>query len=379
MWTVSLSNTSFDHLDAGAVTEVLQSGWVSMGELTEKFERRFAQFIGVRHAIAVTNGTAALHLANSALRMDPGAEVICPACTFVATANAVVYAGAKPVFADIQGDIDLNISPSSIEDRITDRTRAIIVVHYAGYPCDMNMIVSIARRHNLHLIEDCAHAPGAGTGGKRCGSIGDIGCFSFFANKNMTTAEGGMITTNNDILARRIRSLRSHGMTSTTYDRHRGRARSYDVTELGYNYRIDELRSALGLAQLGKLPHWNAQRKTLRHHYLERLSSIEALTIPFLETDGEPVDHIFAVLLKEEERRQDFMTFLKMNGIQTSIHYPAVHLFDYYRRSYGYRTGMLPRTERVANREVTLPLYPGMTTDDVEYVSRNIMTFFQRR
>jgi dTDP-4-amino-4,6-dideoxygalactose transaminase len=377
MWTVSLSNTSFDHIDTSAVNEVLQSGWVSMGELTEKFERRFAEFIGVRHAIAVTNGTAALHLSNSALRIDPGTEVICPALTFVATANAIVYAGAKPVFADIHGDTDLTISPASIEDCITDRTRAIIVVHYAGYPCDMNTIMAIARRYNLHVIEDCAHAPGASTGSKRCGSIGDIGCFSFFANKNMTTAEGGMITTNNDMFARRIRNMRSHGMTSTTYDRHQGHAFSYDVIELGYNYRIDELRSALGLAQLGKLPHWNTQRKKLCNRYRELLSPIDAIILPFLETNGESVNHIFPVLIKEDERRQYFMAFLKTHGIQTSIHYPAVHLFDYYRRSYGCRIGMLPKTERVANSEVTLPLYPDMKTEDVEYIGSIIKKFFK--
>ena len=193
----------------------------------------------------------------------------------------------------------------------------------------------------------------------------------------MTTAEGGMITTYNDMLARRIRNMRSHGMTSTTYDRHQGHAFSYDVIELGYNYRIDELRSALGLAQLGKLTHWNTQRKRLCDRYRKLLSSIDAIILPFLETNGESVNHIFPVLLKEDERRQEFMAYLKTHGIQTSIHYPAVHLFDYYRRSYGCRTGMLPKTEQVANREVTLPLYPDMKTDDVEYIGSIIKKFFK--
>ncbi|MDJ0875050.1 MAG: DegT/DnrJ/EryC1/StrS family aminotransferase [Desulfobacterales bacterium] len=376
MWAVSLFNTCFDEGDAAILRDVLESGWVSMGTITVNFERAFAEYIGVRHAIAVTNGTAALHLANRAIGIGPGDEVLCPALTFVATANAIVYSGGHPVFADIQGVDDLTISPASIEKQINERTRAITVVHYAGHPCDMDAITSIARRYNLQVIEDSAHAPGARLGSLQCGAIGDIGCFSFFANKNMTTAEGGMITTNDDILARRIRHMRSHGMTSTTYDRHQGHAYSYDVTELGYNYRIDEIRSALGLRQLEKLPLWYAHRKRLRQRYLDRLSPIDALTIPFLAPRGESACHIVPILLNDEKCRPDFMAHMKANGIQTSIHYPPVHLFEFYRRTFGWREGALPNTEKVAAREVTLPLYPGMKDEEVDYVCQNIESFF---
>lgn len=379
MWAVSLFNTCFDKEDAAGLCDVLDSGWVSMGAITEQFEQKFADTIGVRHAIAVSNGTAALHLANRAIGIGPGDEVVCPALTFVATANAVVYTGARPIFADIQGDQDLTISPASIEALITENTRAITVVHYAGYPCDMNAIMSIARRYNLHVIEDCAHAPGARIAGCQCGAIGDIGCFSFFANKNMTTAEGGMLTTDSDRFARRLRRLRSHGMTSTTLDRHHGHACSYDVMDLGYNYRIDEIRSALGLRQITKLPFWNAQRKRLHQHYCERLSAIDSLTIPFREPMGESVYHIFPILLSDATARHDFMAYLKSRGIQTSIHYPPAHLFAYYRRTFGFSEGLLPRTESVANREVTLPLYPGMKEDNVDYVCGNIASYFKRR
>lgn len=379
MWSVSLFNTCFDDGEADALRHVLQSGWVSMGAVTERFEHRFAQFVGARHAIAVSSGTAALHLANSALGIGPGDEVLCPALTFVATANAIIYAGGRPVFADIRDEGDLTVSPTSIEERITRNTRAITVVHYAGFPCDMDAIMGIARRHNLYVIEDCAHSPGARIGNLHCGAIGDVGCFSFFANKNMTTAEGGMVTTNNDMLAHRIRRLRSHGMTSTTFDRHKGHAYSYDVTDLGYNYRIDELRSALGLRQLEKLVQWNARRIALRNRYIELLSNVESLTIPFLNPRGENASHIFPILLKEDICRRDFMAYLKTQGVQTSIHYPPVHLFDYYRCRYGFSEGLLPRTEQVAAREVTLPLYPDMKAGDITAVSRVVKSFFRQR
>ncbi len=379
MWSLALSDTCFDEEDAHVLSNVLESGWVSMGALTEKFERRFADFINVKHAIAVSNGTAALHLACESLNIGAGDEVIVPSLTFVATANAVLYAGATPVFADIQGARDLTIAPEAIENCISPRTKAIVVVHYAGYPCNMTAIMAIARRHNLHVIEDSAHAPGATHGTLNCGAIGDIGCFSFFANKNMTTAEGGMLTTNRTDLAQRIRCLRSHGMTSSTYDRHRGHAYSYDVTALGYNYRIDELRSALGLRQLGKLAQWNAQRRALWSYYRDALDDIDALAIPFRDHEGQGVHHIFPILLKHADCRPQFMSALKSHGIQTSIHYPPVHLFSYYRRTFGFRAGMLPNTEMAASREVTLPLYPGMEIEDIDRIRACIKKFFRNK
>ena len=254
MWKIPLCEMSLGQRESEAIQKVLSSGWLTMGEITHEFEQRFAELVGVKHALAVSSCTAALHLANQVLGIGPGDEVICPALTFVATANAIVYVGARPVFADIESFDNFSISAEDIEAKITDKTKAILVVHYAGYPCDMDQITDVAKRYQLRIIEDCAHAPGASYHGKPCGSIGDLGCFSFFSTKNMTTAEGGMLTTNDEQLAERLRIMRSHGMTSLTLDRHKGHAFSYDVVELGYNYRMDEIRAALGLVQLGCIP-----------------------------------------------------------------------------------------------------------------------------
>ncbi len=376
MWKVPLFDTSFDEREIEAVQNVIRSGWLTMGEVTQEFESRFAEFLGVKHAIAVCNGTAALHLANMALGIGPGDEVICPSLTFVAGANSVSYTGARPVFADIDSENNLCISPQDIEKKITQKTRAIQVMHYAGYPCDMGQIRQIAKTHKLYIIEDCAHAPGAKYSGKYCGTIGDIGCFSFFSNKNMTTGEGGLVTTNDDKIAEKIRLMRSHGMTTLTWDRARGHAFSYDVVEAGFNYRIDEIRSAIGLVQMEKLQDNNTSRKELVRLYRERLGRMRGIEIPFANTFGVSSYHILPALLKTNINRHDFMGYLKDHGIQTSIHYPPIHRFDYYRRIFG-NNNMLSVTEEIAKREVTLPLYPSMKSDDVNYVVDKINDFLK--
>jgi dTDP-4-amino-4,6-dideoxygalactose transaminase len=238
-WRVPLIDIDFGIEEEEAVLQVIRSRWLSMGMVTQAFEQEFAAFIGAKYALAVTNATAALHLACLAVGIGPGDEVIVPSLTFVATANAVRYTGATPVFADIESLDWLNISPASIESRITGHTKAILVVHYAGFPCNMPAIMDIARRHNLVVLEDAAHAIGSSLGGRSLGTWGAIGCYSFFSNKNMTTGEGGMLATDDDSLAEKLRLLRSHGMTSLSWDRHQGHAYSYDVVDLGYNYRID--------------------------------------------------------------------------------------------------------------------------------------------
>ncbi len=245
-WRIPLADMDFGSEEEQAVQKVVRSRWLSMGEETQNFEQEFAAFIGAKHAIAVTNATAALHLACVAVGLKPKDEVIVPSLTFIATANAVRYTGAIPVFADIESADWLTVSPASIKRCVTDKTRAILVMHYAGYPCDIPAIMEIARKHGLAIIEDFAHAIGSQLDGRTLGTWGQIGCFSFFSNKNMTTGEGGMLTTDDDALADRLRILRSHGMTSLSWDRHKGHAWSYDVVDLGYNYRIDEIRSALG-------------------------------------------------------------------------------------------------------------------------------------
>jgi dTDP-4-amino-4,6-dideoxygalactose transaminase len=367
-WKVPLSDIEIGPEDLSAVEAVLQSKWLSMGEVTGRFEEAFAAYIGVKHAIAVTNATAALHLAYMALGLGPGDEVIVPSLTFVATANAILYTEARPVFAEIQGTHDLNISPEDIVRRITPRTRAITVMHYGGYVCDMPEIMAIAERHGLAVIEDAAHAPGATQSGRKAGTFGEIGCFSFFSNKNITTGEGGMIVTNRDDLAARLKLMRSHGMTTLTWDRHQGHAHSYDVVALGFNYRIDEMRSALGLAQLKPLDARNEERRRVVSLYRAELSRVAGISIPFEKMQSESVHYIFPVLVDDPARRLDFMRRLKAQGIQTSIHYPPIHLFEYYRKRFGHAPGDLPLTEAACAREVTLPLYPTMDESKVRFV-----------
>jgi dTDP-4-amino-4,6-dideoxygalactose transaminase len=339
-----------------------------MGQVTSEFEGRFAEYVGCKHAFAVTNCTAALHLANIALGVGPGAEVIVPSLTFVATANAVLYSGATPVFADITSLENLNICPQEIERCISDRTRAITVMHYGGYPCAMDEILEIARRHHLAVIEDAAHAPGSELNGQMMGTVGDIGCFSFFSNKNLATGEGGMIVTNRDDLAERLHSLRSHGMTSLTWDRHRGHAHSYDVVALGYNYRIDEIRSALGLAQLEKLERNNERRRQLTAEYRRLLAQVPHISLPFVDHPGVSACHLFPIVLDSAVDRHSMMTTMRDQGVQSSIHYPPIHQFSYYRERFGDQAEGLPCTNEAGLRELTLPLHPGMTTSDVQTV-----------
>jgi len=325
----------------------------------------------------VTNGTAALHLACLACGLGPGDEVILPSLTFVATANAIRYTGATPVFADIVSEKDFNISPRSIEERITNRTRAIIVVHYGGYACDMQRIMAIAAEHNLKVIEDAAHAIGSELNGCKLGTWGDIGCFSFFSNKNLTTGEGGMLTTNNDEIAKRLRLMRSHGMTTMTWDRHKGHAWSYDVVELGYNYRIDEIRSALGMVQLSKLNANNDRRRHLTQLYWATIKALAPkITLPFVNYRGISSAHIMPVLLPFGMKRHEFMEYMKKQGIQTSNHYPPIHLFTSYKDHGNPANAGLPITEDVAAREVTLPLYPSMTETDIRMVVQAIQESF---
>jgi dTDP-4-amino-4,6-dideoxygalactose transaminase len=374
-WKVPLADLDVDQDEIAAVTQVLRSQWLSMGPVTAEFEQRFAAYVGVRYAFAVTNCTAALHLAHLALGAGPGDHIICPSLTFVATANAIRYTGATPVFADITAPDNLNIAPDDIEAKIDAATKGICVVHYGGYPCDMERIMHLARRHRLYVVEDAAHAPGAACqmgeqGLQKCGSIGDIGCFSFFSNKNMTTGEGGMITTNSAELADKIRLLRSHGMTSLTWDRSRGHGFSYDVVCPGYNYRIDEIRSAIGLVQMQKLADNNQKRLEITNIYKERLGDIDALSVPFVHAPSLSSSHIFPIVLHSSAHREQFMRVMRDKGIQTSIHYPPVHTFSAY--AFGLQNCHVPLTEDIGAREVTLPLYASMRREQVEYVINSI-------
>jgi len=368
-WKIPLSDIDFGPEERAAVDSVLQSRWLTMGSVTDEFEQAFAAYVGAKYAIAVTNATAALHLACVAAGLGAGDEAIVPSLTFVATANAIRYTGATPIFAEIAGEQDLNISVHAIEKAITERTRAILVVHYGGYACDMPSIMELARERGLKVIEDAAHAVGSELGGIKLGTWGDMGCYSFFSNKNMTTGEGGMIVTNDEAYSQRLHLLRSHGMTSLTWDRHKGHAWSYDVVDLGYNYRIDEIRAALGKVQLAKLPANNERRRRLTQIYRDVLQElVPQVVVPFANHAGISAAHLMPVLLPAGTTRSSFMESMKSQGIQTSIHYPPIHTFTAYNT--GKTKYSLPITEDIAEREVTLPLYPAMSDEDVFTVAK---------
>lgn len=370
-WKIPLSDIDFGPAEQNAVQHVLQSKWLTMGAVTQEFEQAFARYVGTKYAIAVTNATAALHLACLVAGLGPGDEVIVPALTFVATANAVRYTGATPVFADIESEQDLTVSYHSIERAITGRTRAILVMHYGGYACDMPSIMELAREYDLRVIEDAAHAIGSELDGRKLGTWGDLGCFSFFSNKNMTTGEGGMVVTNDEKYVQSLYSLRSHGMTTLTWDRHKGHAWSYDVVGMGYNYRIDEIRAALGTVQLGKLTLNNDSRRCLTQLYRDALQELAPrVSVPFAHHPGISAAHLMPVLLPAGLNKLNFIENVKARGIQTSFHYPPIHTFTAYKHNR--KRNPLPITEAVAEREVTLPLYPTLRTDDVLTVAKAV-------
>lgn len=365
-WIVPFFDLTLGEEEKAAVLSVLDSNWLTAGPKIAEFESEFGKALGGGEAVAVSSATAALHLSLIALGIQAGDEVILPSLTFVACANAVRYVGATPVFADVTGELDWNISPRDILAKITSRTRAVMVVHFAGYPCDMNEIVAICQQHNLRLIEDCSHALMANSQGNRLGLFGDVACFSFFSNKNLTTGEGGMVVTRVPALASAFRVLRSHGISSSTYQRFKGHSWGYDVDRLGYNYRLDEMRAALGLVQLRRLPHALQQRKSLVEHYRRRLCECAPdIAIPFVADHVESAYHIFPIMLPPNGRgREEIVRELAGRGIQTSVHYRPIHTFS----AYGNNVADCPITDRIAPSIVTLPLFPSMSMGQVDMV-----------
>jgi len=312
-WKVQLSKLNYDEQEYNAVLDTLKSGWITMGPKTIEFENAYERELGENtRCIAVSSGTAALHIAMLACGIKPGDEVIVPSLTFIADINVVTICGGIPVLADIKSYDDWSMDPADIESKITNKTKAVMVVHYAGFACDMDAIVDICRRHKLKLIEDCAHASGGTYRGQKLGTFGDISAWSFFTNKNLSVGEGGMIATRDEEIYQRCKNLRSHGMTVATLDRMKGRAANYDVLEPGLNYRIDEMRAALGLVQLSKLSEANASRARLVAYYYSRLDILEGIRIPFRNYDrGEPTYHIMPILLPKEVDRAKLMELMK--------------------------------------------------------------------
>lgn len=366
MWKVQLFKLNYDNKEIKAVTGVLESAWITMGQKTRDFESGFSSFLGYdSKCLAVSNGTAALHLALLALDIKAGDEVITPGLTFIADQNVVTMVGATNVLSDITSRDDWSMDPADIERKITDKTKAVLIVHYAGFACDMDAICDICKRHNLYLIEDCAHTPGADYKGRPLGTFGDVAAFSFFTNKNLSVGEGGAVVTSDEVLYKKLQGLRSHGMSVPSFDRFKGRAISYDVEIPGLNYRIDEMRAALGLVQLQKLEMANKARQKLVLHYYERLDGQLKINIPFRRfSRGNPNYHIMPILLDDSIDRLHVIESMKEDGIQTSIHYPEIQEFSAYKDT----VNPTPIAQYVSKHELTLPLYPTMTIEEVDLV-----------
>jgi dTDP-4-amino-4,6-dideoxygalactose transaminase len=373
MWIARLSELDFDETELVGVLNAIDSEWITAGPRTAEFEKAFADICGSSDAIAVSNGTAALFLALKALGIGPGDEVLCPSLTFVATAAAVIHCGARPILVDICSSQDPTMDPIDAERKISARTKAVLPVHFAGIPANMRAYTNLAKSHGLRIVEDAAHAPGARYDGRPCGSWSDAGCFSFFGNKNITTAEGGMITTSDPELAAHIRLLRSHGMTVNSWDRENSGPGQYDVTEFGFNFRFDDIRAAIGLAQLAKLERINLKRKELSRLYNVLLSESEPdLVLPFASMPMEkaPSHHLYPVLFPTSEERNSMGELLREDGIQTSIHYKPIHCFKAF-QDVDSRIS-LPVTEHFAERELSLPLYPSMSESHVESIVASV-------
>lgn len=354
---------------ASRIKEVLKSGWLTSGPLVNKFEEQFAEFVGAEYAIAVNSCTAALHSILLALGIGKGDEVIVPSNTFVATANVALYVGAKPVFADSDPET-FNISPEDIERKISQKTKAIIVVHLGGNPCDMDKIRKIAEENDLYLIEDCAHAHGAKYRGQSTGTFGIAGAFSFYPTKVMTTGEGGIVVTNDQKLAERIKAIRNHGRAAF------GPA---EIIDLGFNYRMTELNAIIGLSQLAHINDFLETRRKIANRYNKALSEIDWL-VP-QKVKEESISSYYAYIVKLEKdapiTRDELMLKLREKGIETSILYHPVHLQPYYRKLFGYSKGYLPIAEMLGERTLALPIYSCMPVEEADYVIEALKQIYE--
>lgn len=356
--------------DLAAVAEALQSGWLTTGPRVEAFEKAFGEALGVAHNVAVNSGTAALHAAMHALKVGPGDEVIVPAITFAASANCAVYEGAAPVFADVESDT-LLIDPASVAGKITARTKAIVAVDYAGQPADYEALGALARKHNLKIVADACHAPGAAYKGRAVGSLADISTFSFHPVKHLTTAEGGMASTQDAGLAASMRRFRSHGIDSDHRQRSLNGTFAYDMVELGYNYRLSDLQCALGIAQLPRLAAWVARRRAIAARYDAAFANLPFARPLAARADRLHAYHLYVVELDLEALGMDrarAFNLLRAAGVGANVHYSPVHLMTFYRERFGTGEGQCPVAERAAERILSLPVFPLMTDADAARV-----------
>ena len=352
-----------------AVKRVLESGWWGLGPTVKEFEEKFARYIGVAHAVGLNSGTAALHLALKLAGVE-GGEVITTSLTFISTNHAILYNKGRPVFADVESGT-LNVNVDDVERLINDKTRAILVVHFGGHPCDMDPIVALGEKHGLTIIEDCAHACGAAYKGKKTGAIGHFGAYSFHAVKNLSCGEGGMITTNSEEHAKRLRGLRWLGISQGTWDRsdpQRRYAWEYEVEELGFKAHLNDIPAAIGIVQLEKLDRLNKRRKEIVRLYNESLKELDWIETPVEKDYAESSFHNYVIKLQDRDRFIDHMT---KEGVSVGVHYFPNHLYEMYKPYYR----KLPITETVWKKIATLPVFPDLTDSEIDYIIESIKKF----
>jgi perosamine synthetase len=366
--------------DIAAVVDVLRSDWLTVGPMVEAFEQAFARFVGAAYAVAVSSGTAALHAAMHALAIGPEDEVIVSPLTFAASANCVIYQNGVPVFADVEPDT-LLLDPRQVEKKLTARTKAIIAVDYAGQPCDYNALTAIARRHGVALVADACHSVGGSYRDRAVGTLGDLTAFSFHPVKHLTTGEGGMVTTNDAKLAQRMRMFRNHGISTDHRQRAERGSFYYEMTTLGYNYRITDIQCALGLSQLKKLPAFVHRRQEIAARYDEAFSVLEGIAPVQVREDRVSAYHLYPVQCYFEAfglTRETIYAALRAENIGVNVHYLPVHLHPYYRRRFHTGPGLCPVAEAAYERLITLPLFPRMTDGDVLDVITAVTKVIQR-
>lgn len=358
---------TIDNNDIKSVVAVLRSDWLTQGPAVKQFEESLAKYCNAKYAVAVSNGTAALHLAYLAAGLGTGDEAITTPNTFVATANMLLAVGAKPVFCDIRLD-NYNIDETKIEKLITPKTKVLIPVHFGGHPCNMNKIMSIAKKYNLLVIEDACHALGASYKNKKIGGIGDMSIFSFHPVKSITTGEGGAIVTNNPEFYKKLAHLRTHGITKDE--------KGFNVmTALGYNYRITDIQAALGISQLKKLDKFTKARQQVFDTYKKELAGVKEITTPEIADSSAPSNHLFVILTRDPTKRDPLANFLKQSGIGVNFHYPTVYSHPYYRKN-GYKNLSLKNADLYHSSCITLPLYVNLTRNQIKYVCNKTKEFF---
>lgn len=371
---------TIDDEDIKAIIEVLGSDWLTTGPKVAEFEEALARYVGAKFAVAVSSGTAALHCAMYAIGIGPGHEVIVPTMTFAASANCVIYQGGIPVFVDVAADT-LLIDPKDVERKITPQTKAIIAVDYAGQPCDYDALREIADRHHLSLVADACHSLGATYRGRSVGSLADLSVFSFHPVKHITTGEGGMITTDQEEYAKRLRIFRNHGITSDHWQREAQGSWFYEMVDLGYNYRITDFQCALGISQLQKLPRWLERRQEITRQYTEAFAEIKGINPLAVKSDVRHAYHLYVVRVNQDEtgiERRELFQALRSRGIGVNVHYIPVHLHPFYQNRFGTGRDLCPVAESASQQILSLPMYPAMTDADIKIVINTLRTLMRQ-